>query len=138
MAAARLQRWAVTLASYSYTMEFKYSKDNASADALSRLPRPETEEDETELAFRLEELHNLPVTAQQLANATRRDPVLSKVLYWTLSGWPQSNPEPAIKPQFQRKNELSVTQGCVLWGLSVVIPTRPHDARITLTAYGCQ
>ena len=45
MAAACLQRWALTLSSYSYFMEFKYFKDNATADALSRLPCPGLESD---------------------------------------------------------------------------------------------
>ena len=40
MAAARLQRWALTLSSYSYSMEFKYAKENTTADALSQLPCP--------------------------------------------------------------------------------------------------
>ena len=34
MAAARLQRWVLTLSSYSYSMEFKYSKENATANAF--------------------------------------------------------------------------------------------------------
>ena len=63
MAATRLRHWAITLASYSYTMEFKYSKENGSANALSRLLCPTTEE-EAELDFHLNEVHDLPVTAK--------------------------------------------------------------------------
>lgn len=71
MVAAQLQCWAIILASYSYTMEFKYSKDNVSVDALSRLPCPVNDkEEETESAFYINDLHTLPVTAKQLAIAT--------------------------------------------------------------------
>ena len=32
---------------------------------------------------------SLPVTASELESATQKDPVLSKVLYYTQTGWPQ-------------------------------------------------
>ena len=39
-------------------------------------------------------------------------------------GWPQKLPEPDLAPFFSRKDELSVENGCVLWGYRVVIPTK--------------
>ena len=42
IAAARLQRWAVQLAAYTYDIEFKSTHDHGNADALSRLPLPST------------------------------------------------------------------------------------------------
>ena len=38
MAAARIQRWALTLAAYNYTIKCKPGKEHCNADALSRLP----------------------------------------------------------------------------------------------------
>ena len=38
MAAARIQRWALTLAAYEYTIQFKQGNKNGNADGLSRLP----------------------------------------------------------------------------------------------------
>ena len=38
MAAARMQRWALVLAGYQYQIVYIPSKENASADMLSRLP----------------------------------------------------------------------------------------------------
>ena len=40
MAAARIQRWALTLAAYNYSIEYKPGPEHANADALSRLPLP--------------------------------------------------------------------------------------------------
>ena len=42
MAAARIQRWALTLAAYNYTIKYKPGKEHCNADALSRLPLPVT------------------------------------------------------------------------------------------------
>ena len=41
-ASARIQRWALTLASYEYDLHHRSSQDNANADGVSRLPLPET------------------------------------------------------------------------------------------------
>ncbi|CAC5378002.1 unnamed protein product [Mytilus coruscus] len=38
MAAARIQRWALTLSAYEYKIVYKEGKKNSNADALSRLP----------------------------------------------------------------------------------------------------
>ena len=42
MASARIQRWALTLAAYSYTILYKPGKEISQADGLSRLPLPES------------------------------------------------------------------------------------------------
>lgn len=44
MASARVQRWALQLAAYEYTFQYKPGSMNANADALSRLPLPGTPE----------------------------------------------------------------------------------------------
>ena len=106
-------------------MEFTYSKDNATADALSRLPRPVSKDDfisQTESACTIDYFASFPVTAKDLTAATRRDPILGQILLWTQQGWPSDCPDPAFRPFFNRKWELSVGQGCLLWGSRVVIP----------------
>ena len=64
----------------------------------------------------------MPVSARDIAESTCKDIVLSKVLDFSMNGWPNFIKEDSLKPCFQRKTELSVEQGCVLWGLRVVIP----------------
>ena len=73
--ATRLQRWVLTLSSYSYSIEFKYSKKNATADSLSRLLCPGLESNfitQSEWVFTIDHLRWFSLTAKQLATATRR------------------------------------------------------------------
>ena len=40
MASARIQRWALMLSAYQYTIEYKKGSEHSNADSLSRLPLP--------------------------------------------------------------------------------------------------
>ena len=43
MVSQRIQRWTLTLAMYEYTIKHRPGKSNSNADALSRLPLPDTQ-----------------------------------------------------------------------------------------------
>ena len=60
-------------------------------------------------------------------SATRKDPVLSQVCDATIQGSPETAPEGLVTIQ-NRRNELSLHHGCVIWGARVVVPhkLRPH------------
>ena len=122
LAAARMQRWAVILQAYSYQVEYRPSTKHGNADALSRLPcnNPPLKE-EAELYF-FSGLEELPVDAKDISRETRRDPVLARVLNYTLTGWPNYVSSEELKPYFTRRHELTADQGCVLWGMRVIIP----------------
>ena len=80
IASARIQRWALTLSMYEYTIRFKSSTTNTNADALSRLPLPDTPEETpqpSELVLLLEHLSTGPLTAVQIKTMTRKHLVLS-------------------------------------------------------------
>jgi hypothetical protein len=81
LAAQRLQRWALILAAYDYDLQYVSSKQNLLADALSRLPDPVTETEESSL-YHVEEarLESLPINSKDIGTATVRDPILSQVL----------------------------------------------------------
>ena len=53
---------------------------------------------------------------------TIRDPFLSRVLQFVLSGWAEECDVAKVKPFWSRQTELSVQQGCPLWGNHVVVP----------------
>ena len=58
----------------------------------------------------------MPVTAQQVATATQRDPLLSQVYRYTQSGWP-SKVDDVLLPFWNCRNELSIETGCLLWDI---------------------
>ena len=127
LAAARLQRWALILSAYSYDLEFRPTQLHSNADGLSRLPVSSNDGvditcDVPETAvFNISQVHSLPVTAMQLHSATRRDPILSKVVLFMQQGWPGVVGDD-LKPYWCRHAELSSEGGCILWGIRVVVP----------------
>nr|XP_006813698.1 PREDICTED: uncharacterized protein K02A2.6-like [Saccoglossus kowalevskii] len=130
LASARIQRWALTLANYQYQLEYKPGSNMGNADGLSRLPikeQPGSVPVPEEVVLTLSTLDGSPVTAELVANWTARDPVLSHILKWVTQGWPEQVEE-QLRPYFRRKQELSVQQGCILWGSRVIIPARAREA----------
>ena len=89
----RIQRWALTLASYEYTIVCRTTTQHANADAMSRLPLPDTPVQTPasgELVLMVERLEDAPISAVQIATWTRRDPLLSRVFHYIREGWPDS------------------------------------------------
>ena len=94
-------------------------------DTFSRFPLPESPSQTNllpETVFLLERLSDSPVTAKQIKQWTERDPVLSQVKRWLLQGWPVAVGQEELKPYVKRQLELSVLDGCILWGSRVIIP----------------
>ena len=124
LAAARLQRWAWILSAYTYEIEFRPTGDHGNADGLSRLPlriSPPDDPNADPKVFNISQMEALPVTVRKLRAATSSDRVLSKVYRYTKGTWPQQVPAD-LRPFFNRRNELTVEEGCLLWGFRVVIP----------------
>ena len=123
LAAARLQRWAWILSAY---IEFRPTEEHGNADALSRLPLKETASENVDndpRVFNVAQLQSLPVNVRQLRAATSSDLVLSKVLRYTRGSWPRELPQ-LLRPFFDKRHELTVEEGCLLWGIRVIVPKR--------------
>ncbi len=60
-------------------------------------------------------LESLPVTAKEITSWTERDPVLSWVRRMLASGW-KDDTDAELKPYQQRHTQLSLHDGCVMWG----------------------
>ncbi|XP_062846979.1 uncharacterized protein K02A2.6 [Trichomycterus rosablanca] len=133
MAAARIQRWAIVLSAYNYHIVYRQSEKHGNADGLSRVPLSETKDAGTETisayvdALICEHLEGVPLTAKQIAKVTRTDTELSRLHRFIMEGWPKEIPE-ELKGYHKRHDELSVEQGCVLWGTRVVTPSKLRAA----------
>ena len=53
---------------------------------------------------------------------THKDPILSRVYMRMLHGWPLTVDDYSLQPYFSKQKELSIMDGCALWGNRVVIP----------------
>ena len=128
MASGRIMRWALTLSAYEYRIVYRSAGKQGNADGLSRLPveeAPEVVPLPGDLVLMMEALADTdsPVTVTTIRSATARDNVLSKVRELIIKGWPAGKVLGQEFEQYSRKAmELSVQDGCVLWGSRVVIP----------------
>ena len=114
LAAGHLQRWALLLSSYSYTIEFRPTKSHANADSLSRLPLQDASSGEclSDISvYNVSQISVLPVSVVQVGKATRADPVLSKVVHYFKTGCPVKVPD-TLKPYFTHHDEMSIEEGC--------------------------
>ena len=97
---------------------------HCNADGLSRLPLP-VQDHEAKVGavsiFNVAQIQFLPVTFQQVQTATRRDPILTKVTTYVNSGWPTKVPD-ELKPYQSRQQEIGVQNGCLMWGIRVIVP----------------
>ena len=112
------------LSAYEYEIEYKCSKSHANADCLSRLPiQGNTEFEDPKLVFQVMFVEELPVTAVDIAKETSKDATLANVYHNVMEGWPCKMEDKRLKPFYQQKDQLSTDQGCLLWGLRVIIPS---------------
>ena len=136
MASSRIQRWSLTLGAYSYTIEYRKGCENENADALSRLPLPITRTEPpkpADVVHLMEYLDSSPITSSHIRQLTDHDSTLSKVKALTQAGWPNDPPDvEGIRPYFHRSRELSVEDGCVVWGNRVVVPEKGRDKVLSM------
>ena len=96
MGAARLQRWALNLSGFDYSLEYIKGLQNGGADGLSRLALKvnqdgKSKEEPTYINFF--ELDEFPMIKKDINLETRRDLILGKIYYYTEIGWPSGKLE---------------------------------------------
>ena len=105
MVSSRVQRWAVTLSTYQFTVKYRSTKEHGNADVCSRFPLPETtdgckieiEDLQNDLGTELPTVFSLSMSeekpllnAELIARCTKKDIGLSKILHFVREGWPES------------------------------------------------
>ncbi|KAK4314476.1 hypothetical protein Pmani_014181 [Petrolisthes manimaculis] len=136
MASPRVRRWALTLSAYDYNIQYKKGKDNSNADALSRLPLPDLPRrvhTPEELNLVIGMLNSSQVVSDDaIRRETRREPIFSQVLQWVRWGWPGKDSGGVYGPYYIRRYEISLKDGCLLWGSRVIIPEGSRGAVLGL------
>ena len=133
-ASARIQRWKLFMSNYFYHIIYRPSALMGAADSLSRNPLAATDAAPIETAaevrsLELSHISIFPSGVAQLRLLTAHDPVLSKVLLYLQTGWPlQVEPHSPIHNYYLKRDELTISDGVILWGLRVVIPHKGHRA----------
>ncbi len=122
LAAARIQRWALLLSSYTYDIKYVKGLDIAHADALSRLPLEISEEESAADINYFSCVEEKPLCAIDIAKHTHEDVILSQIKEFVLNGWPNYNNNKLFSPFWVRRFELSIDKDCLLWGRRVIIP----------------
>ena len=142
MSAQRLQRYAIFLSGMNYTIKFRKSSENQNCDALSRLPLQCTNPDKfdsTTLSFLNHIETATPIDVKKVKIETQKDKLLCKIYEHVLTGnWPKYTQHSEPYKFFTKKHELSIEQGCLMWGNRVVIPPKfqgrvlkiLHDAHV--------
>lgn len=100
LASACIQRWALILSAYQYTIHYKPGSRHAyaNADVLSRLPLPECLAESPlagETVLLMDMLNSTPISAAQIKKWTEKDPTLSKVRTLVIGGWSEID-DPAV------------------------------------------
>ena len=70
----------------------------------------------------MEHLEGTPVHSGHIKGWTKRNPLLSQVLRYTLEGWPKAVNSEELTPYYTKRTELIVEDGCILWGTRVIVP----------------
>ena len=73
-AAARLERWALILASYNYKIEYRSTGAHVDADSMSRLPLPQT------WSLKCENVECYFLDTEVVTNVTSQ--MIKKFIYW--------------------------------------------------------
>ena len=116
-------------AGHDYDIRYKNTKAHGNCDSLSRLPvfgkTKSSDQDSTDI-FYVSQFEPLPVTAKAVHHATVCDQQLSRV-YDAVARGRNDNCYRELEPYYSRWNEMSLHQGCLVWGLRVVIPPKLHN-----------
>ncbi|XP_037931615.1 uncharacterized protein K02A2.6-like [Teleopsis dalmanni] len=131
--ANRLQRWAIKLIAYDFELKFISTNSFGYADVLSRLIHNTINPSENyviaAVEFEIESkqiLHNsldkLLLTSKMITYETAKDKVLAKILEYVTEGWPSNCNNSELKAYFNRKNDICIVDGCLMFGQRIIIP----------------
>ena len=128
--ANRLQRWAICLMGYTYTIRYKPTRLHGNADGLSRLPAGPDDSFVDEDAHQVHRIHielmeQWQIDANDVKIALDKDETLRVVKRYTLTHWPHSisrKTNPELVPFYENRRSLTILNGCLMKNAQVIIP----------------
>ena len=132
----RIQRFRMRMMRFSYQMKHTAGKNLMTADAPSRAPGGVPAEQDRQMEvdadmFVRSVIEGFPVTDQRLEEIRvkqAKDNICNQVMNFTKSHWPEkAKRDPALKPFWTVRDELTVQQGLLLFQSRLVIPTELQE-----------
>lgn len=127
MASARMQRWALILSGFSYSIKHVKGEFNQ-ADSISRMPQAELNDSVNYIEsnyINYADFDNvLQLDFKKIAIETRRDKILSKLVDAIQNGTVSKLTDSIYESFRNKSNELTVESGCILWGYRTVLPEK--------------
>ncbi|XP_055622017.1 uncharacterized protein K02A2.6-like [Toxorhynchites rutilus septentrionalis] len=134
--ANRLQRWALTLLSYDFALEYVSTDKFGNADVLSRLIDQHIKPDEDFVVacaslendlrtVAMNTTSNLPLSFNMIKDETRKDSILYKLYRFIQNGWPKNRSDIKdweMQRYFDRQDSLSIVNGCIMFSERLIIP----------------
>lgn len=136
--ASRLQRYALTLLAYDFTVTYIDTASFGYVDVVSRLiakhPR-ETDENtiiaqitiDEQQCFAIETAKMLPINFTDIKSENLQCPIMQQVKSYVEGGWPAKKKhirDAEVAKYFDQRNELIVIEGCLFRGDRIVIPAQ--------------
>ncbi|XP_037954814.1 uncharacterized protein K02A2.6-like [Teleopsis dalmanni] len=137
MSTHRLQRWAITLMSYQFEIQFRRTADHSNADALSRLPcGPDPEFDRLEHCYQIENYDTL-INVGLLQQHYKDDYILKRVKNLISEGWRTklADGDMDLLPYFRRKYALFIRDDLIYLqtdATRVIVPQSLHQSVLKL------
>ena len=128
----RCQRLLIRLLRYQVRAVYVPGKSMTVADTLSRAPLPTDQEDDvlqqetTALIYAVTRALCSPEKQQLLVDATTNDPMLQRVVHYTVHGWPTTISDD-LREYHANRNLLSHHEGLLYHGKRLVIPPVARD-----------
>jgi len=137
----RISRWYDRMSHFDYSVEHIKGEENVCADMLSRLTIPTEEfalmdDDEREIIAAITAASS--VTADELIQETRADPILQRVIGCVLNSWPAKRNAVAedLRSYFDVRNELFLADSILFREDRLIVPSTLRSRILQLAHSG--
>lgn len=129
----RIQRFRMRLMRYYYTIQYTRGKNQMTADALSRAPATQPDEEDKELEEDANMMVNLVIAnlhasqkrKDEIRELIQHDDVCRTLIRYCQHGWPATCPaDPWLKPYWAARYDISYQDGMLLHGTRILVPDK--------------